>query len=154
MNQPTPEAIFDAISFLNHEIRSRYYQVSREQGAGLAGMEFKALRFIATHTGATQRDLVERSGRDKGQIARVIDKLKKSELVQSVADEHDRRIARLQVTEKGQQLHQEFQRLNDEIARQATETFTDEQCGQLLHLLEQMNQNLKQKDDSTSKSES
>ncbi|WP_084004468.1 MarR family winged helix-turn-helix transcriptional regulator [Terasakiispira papahanaumokuakeensis] len=143
MDQPTPEAIFDAISFLNHEIRSRHYQVSREQGAGIAGMEFKALRFIATHAGATQRDLVERSGRDKGQVARVVDKLKKSELVQAVADEHDRRIARLQVTEKGQQLHHEFQRLNDEIARQATSTFTDEECGQLLRLLEQMNQNLR-----------
>lgn len=143
MSQPTPEAIFDAISLLNHEIRSRHYQVSRAQGAGIAGMEFKALRFIATHAGATQRDLVERSGRDKGQVARVIDKLKKSDLVKSVADEHDRRIARLQVTEKGQQLHQEFRRLNDEIARQATETFTDEQCHQLLQLLMQMNQNLK-----------
>lgn len=143
MSSTTPEAIFDAISFLNHEIRSRYYQVSREHGAGLAGMEFKALRFIATHKGATQRDLVEHYGRDKGQMARVIDKLKKSDLVQAVADEEDRRIARLQVTDQGQQLHHEFKRLNDEIARQATSTFTDEECGQLFRLLEQMNQNLK-----------
>ncbi len=47
MNRSFPEHIFDAIGDIQRSIRSRHHQLSREHSDGIAGMEFKALRFIA-----------------------------------------------------------------------------------------------------------
>tara|TARA_R110002167_G_scaffold8994_2_gene41270 strand:- start:19890 stop:20348 length:459 start_codon:yes stop_codon:yes gene_type:complete len=145
MNKQISDDIFEAIAALNHQIRSRHHQASRDQGAAIAGMEFKALRYIASqtsHQGATQKDLVERSGRDKGQIARVIGNLKKQGLVHAIADEQDKRISRLILTTAGQQLYASFKQVNNEVAEQAISGLTLTECQTLLGLLSKVNNNL------------
>ncbi len=144
MNRSFPEHIFDAIGDIQRSIRSRHHQLSREHSDGIAGMEFKALRFIAATPGATQKDLVERSGRDKGQIARIISNLKKQGLVVGIADEKDRRITRLQVTEQCAPLLAGFEQLNRQMAEQAVAGLTDDECQTLLSLLGKVGANLKQ----------
>ena len=144
MNRSFSEHIFDAIHSIQRSIRMRHHQLSREHSDGIAGMEFKALRFIATTEGATQKDLVERSGRDKGQIARIISNLKKQGLVVGVVDENDRRITRLQVTDQSRPLLAGFEDLNKQMAEQAVDGLTDEECQTLLSLLEKVGANLKQ----------
>ncbi|WP_221796781.1 MarR family winged helix-turn-helix transcriptional regulator [Oceanobacter mangrovi] len=136
--------IFDAISELSHNLRSQHHQASREQGSNVAGMGFKALAFIASHEGATQKDLVERSGRDKGQIARIVTELKNQQLVEAIADSKDRRISRLRATAQGQALAQQFESRHTELAERAVSSLDQQQCEQLLALLKQLNINLDQ----------
>ena len=142
MKKQLSDEIFESIAVLNHAIRARHHQLSREQGSGIAGMEFKALKFIATHEGATQKDLVERSGRDKGQIARVISNLKAQGLVEACLDEKDRRISRLSVTPQGRALHGDFEKMNVVMAEQAVAGMSAEECQTLLALLGKVNANL------------
>jgi DNA-binding MarR family transcriptional regulator len=144
MSKQISEDIFESIAGLNHQIRTRHKQVIRHSGYPLVGMEFKALMYIARTPGATQKDLVQRSGRDKAQIARIMAGLKNQGLIEATPDENDRRSSRLSLTAEGEKLYGVFRELNREIATEAVTGLSAAECRTLLALLDRMNGNLRQ----------
>ncbi|BDI06738.1 MarR family winged helix-turn-helix transcriptional regulator [Sphaerotilus microaerophilus] len=80
---------------------AQHAPVGRVVDSEVNPMEIRALRYFARHPLATQRDLVAHSGRDKGQVARILADLRERSLLDAQADEQDRRITRLQVSAAG-----------------------------------------------------
>ncbi|MFY9510384.1 MAG: helix-turn-helix domain-containing protein, partial [Rubrivivax sp.] len=99
MGGSTPDQVFEAIHTVMH-----LYRAQRHRGAADAGpqelthMEHRVLGYFSRHPGATQSDLAAHSGRDKGQLARLIGGLRERGLLEARADENDRRSLRLQPT--------------------------------------------------------
>lgn len=146
MSKQFSQEIFDAIASLNHELRSRLHTAARSSEHSVSGMEFRALNFFARRPGSTQKDLVEHSGRDKAQIARIISNLKNLELIEATPDEQDRRASRLHLTARGQQITDEFRAINRQLVGQAIEGLDENECRTLLSLLARMNANLEDKE--------
>ena len=65
------DEVLEALHAVMHAFRSRQHRQLRDSVQEVGPMEIRALRFFARHPGATQRELVAHSGRDKGQIARL-----------------------------------------------------------------------------------
>jgi len=106
--------VFEAIHSVMHLYRAAQY---RDSTHGLTHMEGKVLGFFARSPGATQKDLAEHSGRDKGQLARLIGGLKERGLLEASTDEADRRSIRLQTTSAGRS---ELQRMQAQGRRQSS----------------------------------
>jgi DNA-binding MarR family transcriptional regulator len=107
---PSAEDVFDAIHSVMHLYRAQQYRQQRDSGHELTHMDSKVLRYFDRHPGATQKELAHDSGRDKGQIARLIGALRERGLLEATPDDTDRRIVRLQLTAQGRAVHQALQR--------------------------------------------
>lgn len=142
MSTDTAEDVFESIHSVMHLYRARQYRTLRDGDHDLTHMEFKALNFYARHPGATQSELVNHSGRDKAQIARLIQALRGKALLEGKADEADKRSIRLYPTAAGTALHQEVRQQGRRLNQVAVEGFSAEECQQLLDLLARVQANL------------
>lgn len=150
VNQIAPTAEDDVLEVLHglmHQLRARHLGNSDEADPSIGPVERKALRFFAHHPGSTQSDLVNHSGRDKGQLARLIAGLKTRGLLEGRPDEKDRRVIRLYPTEQAQALYQQVQRQRKALSAKALAGLTQEQQHQLLALLQLVGRNLQALDD-------
>lgn len=96
---------------LMHRLRSLQMAGLRALPDGLTPQEARVLGFFARRPGATQTDLAEHSGRDRGQITRLVTGLVDRGLLDKAPDPGDRRQSRLQLSPSGRQL-------NDRLAGQ------------------------------------
>ncbi|WP_309387406.1 MarR family winged helix-turn-helix transcriptional regulator [Cerasicoccus frondis] len=136
------ENVFESIHALMHVIRSEQYRVLRDSPYNLRHMEGKMLAFFHHHPGATLSDLVERTGRDKGQLARTIKELKAQGLVTSEPDPDDRRSHRLSLTEEGRRIHESLIGQLQQLTQIAVRDLSEADCEQLLALLQHVRGNL------------
>jgi DNA-binding MarR family transcriptional regulator len=100
------------------------------------------LGYFARHPGATASELAAHSGRDKGQVARLVGALKERGLLEARADEADRRSVRLTLTAAGRSVHQTLQRRRRRLAEVAVAGLDDAERAQLSALLERVRLNL------------
>lgn len=138
----TPEDVLDAVHKVMHLFRAEQYRVLRGSVEELTHFEGKALGFFFRHPGATLSDLVSHTGRDKGQLARLIKSLKAQELLEAQNDDGDRRSVRLRVTKQGAAVHQVLQRQLGRVARLAVKGVSDVEQQQLFALLQKLRANL------------
>ena len=145
VNQPTyssADEVLEAIHAVVLGLRSRQHRVPHEGESGLTPLEGKVLGFFARHPGATQSDLVAQSGRDKGQLARLITGLKDRGLLEARPDEHDRRIVRLHPAAEAQAHLQAAQRQRRQLAAVAVSGLGADERRQLLVLLGKVREKL------------
>jgi DNA-binding MarR family transcriptional regulator len=137
MTTPNDDVI-DHLHALMHLFKDRMRQSLSVDGAGLGPMEARALRFFARHSGCTQQDLVEHSGRDKAQITRIVQQLMERELLSREPDPNDRRRFNLQLTKKGLALQDAMHAQRKKLAADMLKDLSKEERQQLMGLLERM----------------
>ncbi|MCC6076537.1 MarR family winged helix-turn-helix transcriptional regulator [Pseudomonas sp. GCM10022188] len=136
------EDVFESIHSVMHRYRAQQYRELRDGPSDLTHMEHKVLGFFARHPQATQSDLVEHSGRDKAQLARLIRGLRDKGLLDGQSDPADRRSIRLQLTAAGEAMHQSLAARGQRLSAVAVAGLSEEECHQLLALLDRIDHNL------------
>jgi len=135
--------IFDAIHTIMHLFRSKQYRGLQDSPHEMTHMEGKLLEFFARHPGATLSDLVEHSGRDKGQLARLIKSLKDGGLLSVQTNEKkDRRRVGLELTRAGHSVQETLYRQSDHLAKKAVHGLGRKERDVLLNLLQRVRANL------------
>ena len=137
--EPSADDVFEAIHTVMHLYRSGQY---RDGPHGLSHMEGKVLGYFAHHPGATQKDLADHSGRDKGQLARLIGSLKERQLLDAATDEADRRSVRLRLTAEGRSTLKTLQRQARRLSDLAVAEMSAPERQQLVTLLLKVRANL------------
>ena len=87
-----------------------------EAEQGLGPLHLRALCLCQRNPGATQQQLVQAMGRDKGQIARLIRELEERQYLVRTPDERDKRVWRLAVTPSGEEKCQWFSTIEAQLA--------------------------------------
>jgi DNA-binding MarR family transcriptional regulator len=139
---PADDDVLEAIHTVMHLFRAQQYRVLRDGPHDVTHMDGKVLGYFARHPGATQSELAAHSGRDKGQLARLVGGLKERGLLEARADDTDRRSVRLQLTAAGRSVHQTLQRQRRRLSDAAVLGLTAEERQQLAALLERVRGNL------------
>jgi DNA-binding MarR family transcriptional regulator len=143
-SSPAEDDVLEVMHAVMHQVRARHHRASEDDHQLVGPLERKALGFFARHPGATQSDLAIHSGRDKGQLARLIAGLKMRGLLSAAPDEKDRRVIRLYLTESARGLHTEIQNQQRQLSALAVAGLTADQKQQLLDLLSHIQRNLQQ----------
>ncbi len=138
-----PEAdVLELVHSLMHSYRSQQYRFLRDGPHDITHMDGKVLGFFGRHPGATQKDLVQHSGRDKAQLARLIKGLRDRGLLAAAADEADRRNVRLSLTADGQAVQRALQQQARRLSARAVAGLSDAEQRQLFALLQRVSGNL------------
>ncbi|KAB2876241.1 MAG: winged helix-turn-helix transcriptional regulator [Burkholderiaceae bacterium] len=142
VNQMAGDDVVEAIHAVMHLFRARQYRAVRDGASELTHLEGRVLAFFARHPGATQRELAAHSGRDKGQLARLVAGLKARALLQAQVDEGDRRSVRLRLTARGQALQQALRRQSRQLSKAAVAGLTEPERRALVELLRKVRVNI------------
>jgi DNA-binding MarR family transcriptional regulator len=118
---PSSNARSDSDSFVSfmtlfgsaQQVLKNRMQAQAEQGLG--PLHLRAL-CLCQADGASQQQLVQAMGRDKGQIARLVRELEERQLLVRSVDAQDRRIWRLTLTAEGQKKCQWFSAIEAQLA--------------------------------------
>lgn len=135
---PDADALFETVHAVMHRFRALQYRARRDDAAALTHMDGKVLGFFGRHPGATQKDLAEHSGRDKGQLARLIAGLRERGLLDARADDGDRRSIRLQLTAAGRAELQAARRRGRRIGQRGLAALSAAEQRQLAALLRKL----------------
>jgi DNA-binding MarR family transcriptional regulator len=138
---PAGDDVLEAIHAVMHLVRSQQYRTAGAGPQDLTHMDGKVLGFFARHPGATQSELAAHSGRDKGQLARLIGGLRERGLLEAQADESDRRNLRLTLTAAGRAVQQTLQRRRRRLSDLAVAGMSDAEQRELLDLLARVQAN-------------
>lgn len=134
--EPTrDDDVLEAIHGLMHLARSQQHRAMRELDQALSPLEGRVLGFFARHPGATLSDLVAHSGRDKGQLARMVGGLREQGLLLATPDAQDRRITRLQLSAEAQAQHRALVAQRRALSDRAAAGLSAAERRQLLALL-------------------
>ena len=105
----TDTEVLERLQALMRGMKHHMHEAMRAEGEGLGMMEARCLRYFAHNAGATQSDLVQHSGRDKAQIARIVKGLVERGLLQSQPNPADGRSQVLSVSARGEAMQQRMQ---------------------------------------------
>lgn len=142
--EDAPLEVFDSIHAVMHLFRAEQYRAFRDGPHPLTHMEGKLIGFFARRPDATLSDLVAHSGRDKGQLARLIKTLKDQSLLEASEDQADRRSVRLRLTAEGRAVHQALRRQTARLAKLAIKGLDAVECEQLVELLRRVKANIEE----------
>jgi DNA-binding MarR family transcriptional regulator len=145
MKTPSDSSDIDALENMHtimHAYRALQYRFLRDGPHSITHMDGKVLGFFGQHPGSTQRDLAERSGRDKAQLARLVKGLRDQGLLRVEPDEADRRNVKLFLTDEGQAIRQELKQQSSRLSAKAVAGFSRVEREQLLGLLQRVRENL------------
>lgn len=137
-----PDDVLELVHALMHDYRTLQYRILRDEPYEITHMDSKVLGFFGRHPATTQSDLVQHSGRDKAQIARLIKGLRDRGLLAGEADASDRRSVRLSLTADGQALQSKLRQQAQRLSAQAVAGLTSSERKQLLDLLRRVKGNL------------
>ncbi|USD63838.1 winged helix DNA-binding protein [Vibrio sp. SCSIO 43140] len=105
-------------------------------------LEHKAMSDIRALCEASQQALVESMNRDKAQIARIIARLHRQDLIIKESSPSDRRSVQLTLSEKGEKLLKRLDQVEMEMMTEMLTGFSDDEADTLKVLLERVNNNL------------
>jgi len=137
-----PADLMESIHHVMHLFRSLQYRDMPAASGDLTHMEGKVLGYYARHPGSTQSDLVAHSGRDKGQLARLIAQLKDRGLLVARSDAADRRSVRLELSPAGRAVHQSLGSRVAELAERSVTGLDASERQALLKLIRTVETNL------------
>lgn len=132
---PRDDDVLEAIHAVMHLARSQQHRALRDAEQTLSPMEGRVLGFFARHPGATLSELVAHSGRDKGQLARLVAGLRARGLLQAAPDEVDRRVSRLHLAGQALAQHAALTAQRCALSERAAAGLTPAERRQLLALL-------------------
>lgn len=132
------DQVLDALHALMHRYKRHMHQALREQDGGIGPMEARALAFFSRHPGSSASELVAHSGRDKAQIARLLQQLQDRGLLARQADPADGRRQQLALTDAGRAAQRLMARQRQRFASQMTAGLDAAEQAQLLALLQRL----------------
>lgn len=136
------EDVLDLIHDIMHKCRMQQYRVARSSEHDLTQMDSRVLSFFHRHPGETQSDLVQHSGRDKAQLARLIKNLRARGLLDAEVDPNDRRHVRLSLTPAGIALQTGLRQSARQLTARAVAGLTAVEKQQLHDLLKRVQSNM------------
>lgn len=139
---PTPEDVVEALLQTMRGLRTAFRGGGRKDGRELTHLDSRVLGFFARCPGATQKELALHSGRDKGQIARLIHGLKARGLLSATPDDADRRTLRIELTPAGVEAHRAQHARAYALAEQSAQALSEDERRTLIDLLKKMHTHL------------
>ncbi|WP_192456280.1 MarR family winged helix-turn-helix transcriptional regulator [Musicola keenii] len=133
---------FELLGELIHRFKRHLQDTEVLAQAGMAPFQARALSLIARHPGQSQHFLVQHTGRDKAQIARLLKDLETLGLITRRPSPTDRRVQCVALTERGEAIHHRFSAARTAMLQQAFSDVTPEERRSLLQIMQKMKANL------------
>lgn len=128
-----PLAIGFAMGVTHRRMSALFQQ--RLSGHGITPEQWSALNQIDRSQGLIQKELANRTGKDKPTTTRILEHLERKGLIFKKPGEHDRRCFLVYCTEAGSALIRETTAIEDGVTAEVRRCMSDEEYDSLMALL-------------------
>jgi DNA-binding MarR family transcriptional regulator len=133
---PDPaDDVLERLSALMFLFRAEMHRAARDTGLPAGPLEARMLLKIGQHPGCTAAELARHSGRDKAQLARLLQQMEQAGLLQRSPDADDRRLQRLALSAEGEQLLARLKRQRKAVVKRLLARLQPGEQAQLAALL-------------------
>jgi DNA-binding MarR family transcriptional regulator len=109
---------------------------------GLTPCQFEVLMTLWSEDGIVLGELRRRVSRDGPTITGVVDRMEKKMLVKRIRDPHDRRVVKVHLTSKGENMRQDLSRTKKLVMERITKSLSLKEMSSLVSLMEKMMRNV------------
>lgn len=109
---------------------------------GITPEQWSALNQIDRSQGLIQKEIAERTGKDKPTTTRILDHLEKKGFIYKKAGEHDRRSFLVYSTELGRSIIRETTPIEDSVTEDVRRCMSDQEYDTMLELLSRIQQTI------------
>lgn len=109
---------------------------------GITPEQWSMLNQIDRSQGLIQKEIAERTGKDKPTTTRILDHLEKKGFIYKKPGEHDRRSFLVYSTELGRSVIRETTPIEDSVTEDVRSCLTDEEYDTMLELLQRIRQTI------------
>ncbi|QHW34042.1 MarR family transcriptional regulator [Paenibacillus rhizovicinus] len=129
---------------LTHRKLSALFQ-HRLAAHGITPEQWSTLNQIDRAQGLIQKEIAERTGKDKPTTTRILDLLEKKGLIYKKAGERDRRSFLVYSTELGQSVIRETTPIEDSVTAEVKQVMSDTEYEKMLELLQRIQLHIESK---------
>ncbi|WP_413702148.1 MarR family winged helix-turn-helix transcriptional regulator [Psychromonas sp. KJ10-10] len=137
------QRINHALRAIHMNIRCNMHAEVKRQQVDFSPLEHIAMQNIFKCSGASQQMLVEIMNKDKAQIARIVARLLRQDLIIKQESPEDKRCVLLNLSDKGEKLLKRLDEVELEVLGDMLTGFSEQESASLMVLLERINQNFK-----------
>ncbi len=138
----TTESIQEQLFGLLFEITAQLRKAIKESPHNVTPMQQKALGFFNHFPGSSQQEFVDRLGRDKAQVTRLIKDLVERELLNRVNDPNDNRSYKIHLSKKGVNVFRQVRKLENKVFNKLLSGFEPEDLEVIQKVFSNMRSNL------------
>jgi len=109
---------------------------------GLTPCQFEVLMTLWSEDGIVLGELRRRVSRDGPTITGVVDRMEKKSLVKRIRDPHDRRVVKVHLTPKGENMKKDLSRTKKVMMEKITRTLSSKEISSLVSLMEKLMRNV------------
>ena len=109
---------------------------------GFARNQYSVLKHIDEGEAITLSELSHRVSRGRSNITALVDSLEERELIRRIPDKSDRRVIRVELTEKGENVRAETIEAHEDFIRSMFKDIDDKEIHSLIELLETMDEKI------------
>ncbi|WMW25180.1 MarR family transcriptional regulator [Methanolobus sediminis] len=129
-------------AYISMAYRSHFVRINNQmKELGLSSGQFHVLMVLSDYQGVTQDFLAGSLLIDKGTVARAVNILEQNGIVRRIQDENNRRAVLVYLTEKGEELIPQVEKIDREWEEAAYTGFTQEERKQAKSFLRKIAQN-------------
>ncbi len=138
----TTESIQDQLFGLLFEINAQLRKAIKRSPHNVTPLQQKALGFFRHFPGSSQQEFVDRLGRDKAQVTRLIKDLEERELLNKVNDPKDNRSFKIHLSKKGENVFRQVRKLENKVFDDLLSGFEPEDLEYIEKVFSKMKSNL------------
>jgi len=135
-------SIGHVVNIVANKMKQELENAFEEKGYDITALQWMSLGIIYENDAITQKQLTQKSKKDKTNIARIIDKLEKKGLIERIRDDEDKRVFRLFATQKGRETRQALAEIATEIIAKSTFGIPTQEHDVCLNVLKKIYSNL------------
>ena len=129
-------------AYISMAYRSHFVRINNQmKELGLSSGQFHVLMVLADQQGITQDFLAGSLLIDKGTVARAVNILEKNGIVRRITDENNRRAVLVYLTEKGEELVPQVEKIDRQWEEAVLVDFTEDEKKQAKALLRKIAEN-------------
>lgn len=113
---------------------------------GITAGQPKILDYLARHSGCSQKELSKYCHIEPATATSILSALERQELIYREANQHDRRILNVYLTEEGIRRQKQVRMIMEQIDEQCFEGFSDQEREQTIDYLNRIYENLRGKE--------
>lgn len=115
---------------------------TRLESLGLYRGQHRLVSILGESDGLTHSQLAEDMRISNATVSKMVQRMEHTGFVTRQPDQHDQRISRVFLTEKGKRVYEETKQMFLQLQDDETEGFTQEEIDQLISYLDRLNTNL------------
>lgn len=104
----------------------------------------RIIYLLANHPGLAQREIANLAHVKPGSLTEVLDRLERAQLIARKRDEHDRRVWRVTLTDKGWQSYHQLVKQRQEFEKTMLKGITREEQGEFVRIVAKLRSRLEQ----------